>query len=166
MLTLVPVVLVAAVVNQVDAAEATIVDMDAARAVSDEELAALRVHLAAVIDDAEKAAAAATDAATAAIEQAKRDAKLEAEGEAQRQLSAAQERLRQELGAEREEALEEALREERGAGQDRVAAVRREVEDLRVKLSEVCVCVCTCAWVLERSLLLLLPCLGFKKNNS
>lgn len=193
--------------NQVNAAESTIVDMDAARAAADQETAALRAGLAAAVDNAEVAVAAATASeVTAAVEKVKLEAELEAgrelsaaqerlqqavekarlearqeaEVEAARELSAAherqqqeverakveaqlgaahelsmaQERLRQELVAEREAALAEALDAERGTGRERVALVAREVEDLRAQLLKVCVCVlcvCGCLCVCARA---------------
>ena len=108
------------------AAESTIADMDAARATADEEVAALRADLAAAADKAEKTRAAAV---AATVERAK----LEAEAE----LSAAQERLRQELAAATEAALAEGLGAEREAGRERMGLAEREVEDLRARLSKV-----------------------------
>lgn len=96
--------------------------MDAARAAANEETAALRAELTAVVEQGAAAAAAAAQAV-----------RVEADGE----LFSAQEMLRRELVAEREAAVEA----ERGEGAERVAAVEREVEGLRVKLSEVRLCV-------------------------
>ena len=116
---------------QVAAAESTIADMDAARATADEETAALRADLAAAVDNAERSTAAA---ATAAVQQATLETKKAAEVE----LSTAQERLRQELAAEKEAALAEGLGAEREAARERVGLAEKEAEDLRARLSKVC----------------------------